>query len=256
VNDCLYPDPPGDVNVLDRDTAMFFAAFAQQPDLAELTDAALRVLATAAALFYRRGAAATSVRDVTQACGLTPGALYNHFASKDDLLYTLVRHGHESMLRRLDLALAEAAPAPAAQFVAFVRAYVTGHLVFPELALLVRRDYLHLSEHRRETIVTERRDIRRQLSAILLAGADRGEFDLIGGSAGTSGASGATGAALMVLDMCSRTSEWFDRHGPADIPELTERYVSAAQRLVGAAGAVPARPARSGRASVRSRARR
>lgn len=255
MNDCLYPEPPGDVNVLDRDTAMFFAAFSEQPDLADLTDAALRVLATAAALFYRHGAASTSVRDVTQACGLTPGALYNHFASKDDLLYTLVRHGHESMLRRLDLELAAAASPPAAQFVAFVRAYVTGHLAFPELALVVRRDYLHLSEQRRDTIVAERREIRRRLSAILLAGAEHGDFDLIGGSAGTTGATGATGTALMVLDMCSRTSEWFDRHGPADIPELTERYVAAAQRLVGSAGAGKAR-ARSGRASLRSRARR
>lgn len=247
VNDRLYPSSAREVNDLSRDTGIFLAAFEGQPDLAELGDAARRVLATAAALFYRNGAAGTSVRDVTQACGLTPGALYNHFASKDDLLYTLVRHGHDSMLRRLDLELAAAPAGPAAQFVAFVRAYVTGHLVFPELALVVRRDYLHLSEQRQATIVAERREIRRRLSAILLAGAGRGDFDLIGGP------EGATGQALMVLDMCSRTSEWFDRHGPADIPELTERYLAAARRLVGAAG--PGR-ARSGRASLRSRARR
>jgi hypothetical protein len=38
----------------------------------------------------------------------------------------------------------------------------------------------------------------------------------------------------MVLDMCSRTSEWFDPHGPSDVDELTERYTRAARRLVGA----------------------
>src|SRR5579875_954389 len=94
MNARLYRGAAADVNERDRVAAIFLASFADQPDLTDLTPAARRVLATAAALFYEKGAVDTSVRDLTKACGLTPGALYNHFASKDDLLYTLVKHGH------------------------------------------------------------------------------------------------------------------------------------------------------------------
>jgi AcrR family transcriptional regulator len=228
VNDRLYPAGSREVNDLQRDTAEFLDGFAGQPDLAHLGDAARRVLATAAALFYERGAAGTSVRDVTAACRLSPGALYNHFSSKDDLLYTLVQHGLTRMRKRLDETLADCGPAPTERFVAFVRGYVVGHLTAPKLAQVTRREYLHLSPGRCEEVVGRRREFRTQLTQILLAGAKDGSFELIGGRGG------ATGQALMVLDMCSRTSEWYDPHGPADIGELTDRYIAAARRLVGA----------------------
>lgn len=234
MNDRLYPAGSREVNDLGRDTAEFLDGFVDQPDLAHLGGAARRVLATAAALFYERGAAGTSVRDVTTACRLSPGALYNHFSSKDDLLYTLVQHGLARMRRRLDEALAECSDDPSEQFSAFVRAYVVGHLVGPKLAQVTRREYLHLSTERCLEVTVERRRFRQQLTEILRTGAKNGVFDLIGGEGDTAAADGATGQALMVLDMCSRTSEWFDPHGPSDIDELTERYVRAARRLVGA----------------------
>ena len=36
----------------------------------------------------------------------------------------------------------------------------------------------------------------------------------------------------MVLDMCSRTSDWFDRTRDSDPDEIVGRYVRAALRLV------------------------
>jgi TetR/AcrR family transcriptional regulator, cholesterol catabolism regulator len=217
------------VNDRDRLVAIFLGEFESQPDLETLSPAARRVLATAAALFYERGAVDTSVRDLTRACGLTPGALYNHFPSKDDVLYTLVRHGHERMRQRIDTAMHAAPDDPVSAFRAFVRAYMAGHVEHPEMAQMVRREYLHLSEERYAEVVESRRGQRRRLAEVLTAGQRSGEFVLIGG------ADGAVGSALMVLDMCSRTSDWFDRSRESDPAGITERYVAAALRLVGAA---------------------
>jgi len=224
----LYSDGTRRVNDLAALTAVFTTAFADQPDLADLSAPARRVLATAAALFYERGAADTSVRDLTSACGLTPGALYNHFASKDDLLYRLVQHGHDGMRRRVLAAMADCGDDPDSQFTEFVRAYLTGHLLQPELAQVVRREYLHLSPERYNEVVHLRRSFRRWLTTILEAGHNEGCFDIIGG------AEAIAGQAVMVLDLCSRTSEWFQREGSIPVPTLTERYVIAARRLVGA----------------------
>lgn len=206
---------------------VFEREFADAPDLAHLTFAARRVLAMSASLFYERGAAATSIRDITRACGLSPGALYNHFASRDDVLYELVRHGHEALERRISDELALTGKQPEQRTAAFVRAYVMGHLVHPELANVVRREYLHLSPERYREIVARRRRLRTRLSRLLRQGAAAGAFDLIGG------ADGATRVAVMVLDMCSRTSEWYDPSRAEPPARLAERYVTGALRLVG-----------------------
>jgi AcrR family transcriptional regulator len=49
-----------------------------------------RILATAAELFVERGYAATSIRELSERLGMTKGALYYHFASKEELLSALV----------------------------------------------------------------------------------------------------------------------------------------------------------------------
>jgi AcrR family transcriptional regulator len=231
VNDCLYPAAERSVNDRDRLVAIFLDAFDGQPDLDDLSPAARRVLATAAALFHERGAVDTSVRDVTKACGLTPAALYNHFTSKDDLLFALVRHGHERMQRRVDRSVSAAARDPEAVFRAFVRAYVSGHVEQPELAQVVRREYLHLSPRYYAKIVAMRRAFRRQLTKVLLAGQRAGVFTLIDGEAG------AVAQTLMVLDLGSRTSDWFDPSRQGHSATVLNRYERAALRLVGAISA-------------------
>ncbi|WP_375481015.1 TetR family transcriptional regulator [uncultured Jatrophihabitans sp.] len=209
--------------------AHFEQTFAIAEDFASLSHAARRVLAMSAALFHQRGAGGTSIRDITGACGLTPGAFYKHFASKDDVLYILVCHGHESLDRRLAASAAAAGPTRRAQLAAFVRAYVLAHLDSPQLSQLVRREYTYLSPERREEIIERRRGLRRRLAALLLDGDADGTFHLVGGQ------DAATRSAVMILDMCSRTSEWYhaDRGGMSG-PQLAERYVEASLRLVGA----------------------
>lgn len=227
VNERLYPAARPLVNNRARLVELFVRSFADEPDLAGLTPAARRVLATAAALFHERGAADTSVRELTRACGLTPGALYNHFASKDELLFTLVAHGHERMRRRIEEYLQDAPPGPEAAFGAFVRAYVVGHVQHPELAQTVRREYLHLSAARYQQVVELRRSLRARLTELIDAGRRAGVFALIPGD------EDGVATTLMVLDMCSRTSEWWDRSRESDPEAIVERYVRGALRLVG-----------------------
>jgi len=72
-------------------------------------------------LFYSRGSLATTVREITGACGLTQGALYNHFTSKDHLLYVLVRDIHVLANEQMAATLAAAGPGPVDQLAAMVR---------------------------------------------------------------------------------------------------------------------------------------
>ena len=51
-----------------------------------------RVRAAAVELFARHGYAQTSVQQIVDAAGVTKGAMYHHFRSKDDLLFGIYEH--------------------------------------------------------------------------------------------------------------------------------------------------------------------
>jgi AcrR family transcriptional regulator len=73
----------------------------------ELSPTGDRVLDAAARLFRRKGFAATTVREIASAAGILPGSLHYRFASKEDLLLSLM----ERAIARLTDAIREAVSA-------------------------------------------------------------------------------------------------------------------------------------------------
>jgi AcrR family transcriptional regulator len=63
------------------------------------------VLDAAARLFAGRGYAATSMREIADACGMLPGSLYYHFAAKEDLLAAVYAAGVRELLEAVGAAL-------------------------------------------------------------------------------------------------------------------------------------------------------
>ena len=61
-----------------------------------------RIEAAALRLFVEQGVDATSIRDIAQAVGLSDGALYRHFRSKDELVWRLFRDGFTALAAELE----------------------------------------------------------------------------------------------------------------------------------------------------------
>jgi TetR/AcrR family transcriptional regulator, cholesterol catabolism regulator len=197
-----------------------------------LSPTAQRIMQAADDLFFRQGAVATTVREITAACGLTPGALYNHFRSKDDLLFRLVMQRHLLLADALDDALAGAPTDPVAQLDIVVRVYARIHL-HPEAcrgSRVANREYRGLTGQRLAQVVAVRRSLRDQVVRILEDGTARGVFTVCGGGDRAS----LVVAAATILDMCVHAAEWVREDGPLSARELEERYVSMACRLAGA----------------------
>lgn len=57
---------------------------------ARRTDTRERILTVAAGLFADKGFTATSIRDISDALGVTKAALYYHFTSKEEILHAIV----------------------------------------------------------------------------------------------------------------------------------------------------------------------
>jgi len=183
-------------------------------------------------LFYARGALATTVREITGACGLTPGALYNHFSSKEHLLYVLVRDVHLQVDRQLAAVVEAAGPEPAGQLAATVRFLVAHTAGFKKQSRVANREFTVLTGTRLQEIRAIRRQLRDRMTQILLDGAQRGVFSLVGGNDPAS----AILCSGTIANMCVHISEWTLEHYPLGIPDLQDRYAQMALRLAGAAG--------------------
>lgn len=63
------------------------------------------ILEKTAPLFASEGYAATSMRDLAKACGITPAALYHHFADKEQLYLEVLEYTFRRRLGRMGSAL-------------------------------------------------------------------------------------------------------------------------------------------------------
>jgi AcrR family transcriptional regulator len=189
-----------------------------------------RLAAAAVELFYRQGALSTSVRQITEACGLTPGALYNHFDSKEQLLYVVIRDIHLRLESVLTAARAAVAGDPVAELSAVVKVYVARHSDHRETARVANREFALLTGERYDEVVAIRRRLRDGVVDVLLDGQRKQVFHLVGGD----GRAAAVLTAIPILDMCVHISEWFHEHRPLSHADLEARYIGLALRMAGA----------------------
>jgi AcrR family transcriptional regulator len=70
----------------------------------------LRILETAAAAFAERGYDGVSLNELIRGSGLTKGAFYFHFASRDELALATFRHKQQQLVARISAAVDEQAP--------------------------------------------------------------------------------------------------------------------------------------------------
>ncbi len=108
-----------------RDPAMPAATARHQRPRATTRQKVDHLLARAAALIAEKGFEATSMRDVSQAVGVSLAGLYHYFASKEDLLYQLQYRTFGSLLQAQE-EVAEQPGTPEERF----RRLLIGHLGF------------------------------------------------------------------------------------------------------------------------------
>lgn len=140
--------------------------------------AADRIRAVAARLFSEKGFSATSVREIVGEVGLSPGAIYNHFESKEALLYAIALETHERLLDALNRTLADRSTTAREDLDRLVTVVALNALEASLSTRTSEREYTHLSEPHRTRITEIRRQILTTFESTLLAGVESGEFSL------------------------------------------------------------------------------
>jgi AcrR family transcriptional regulator len=85
-----------------------------------------RLERAAVRLFVEKGVAETSVRDIATAVDISEGALYRHFASKEELVWRVFEHHYVEFAHRLQ-ALAGDAKTPQEKLGQMIRGFCDAH---------------------------------------------------------------------------------------------------------------------------------
>ena len=180
--------------------------------------------------FAERGYPVVTVRDIMKACGLTQGALYNHFRSKDELLHDIIASTQAELERICQQAVAEAGDDPRAKLAAFVQAYVVRHCRLRIEALVANRELGWLDASRVADIRRSRRAIRDVLVGILVQGVEKGVF----APPKVDGRDDLKTVAMALLDQCTHVSMWYGPGGRLAEEQMAALYAEMALRSVGA----------------------
>jgi len=161
--------------------------------------------------------------------GLSPAALYNHFDSKDELLFVLVRYRHLRLERDVANAQLCVDGDPVAELRAIVAIYIRTHVDQRSSAEVANHEYRHLPDHHRREVTAIRRRLRNRVVDVLDRGTRNGAFHPVG----PGGRSALVITAGVILEMCIGASQWVHRDGPLDVEELTRSFTDIALRAAG-----------------------
>lgn len=134
-----------------------------------------RLLAVASVLFAERGFAQTSVQDIVESAGVTKGAMYHYYASKDDLLQEIYTRLLTLQAGRLGEIADRDLPAGARLRAAAADVVVTT-LEHLDDAVVSMRSMHMLPEAGRATIRAERRRYHERFRALVEEGQRTGEL--------------------------------------------------------------------------------
>ena len=181
-----------------------------------------RIEEAALDLFYERGFKATTMREIALACGLTAGALYNHFSSKDELLSQIMTRVHVDLERTLEEATASAGEDPRHQLTAYCRAHALFHTQSIKEARVASREIDSLQNGALAEVVAARRRSSALLRDILKRGVDAGVFDVPDEKV----------VANLILTMAVSIASWYRTDGPMASDAVAELDAELALRMV------------------------
>ena len=205
------------------------AASEQRPngrglDLTAVGGTAARIEEAALELFFERGYRSTSMRDIAQACGLTAAALYNHFPSKDQILYAMVGRLHEELEAALIAAVEEAGDDPRERLAAMTRAHALVHTRHRKDAHVANSEIFSLEEPGRSTVIGSRQRMAAMFREAIATGVERGEFVV----------PDVLVAAFAIINMGIRIAEWFSPDGRLSSEDVADAHAELALRMAGA----------------------
>jgi AcrR family transcriptional regulator len=180
-------------------------------------------------LFAEHGYRAVGMRAIADGVGVRTSTLYHHFASKQEILYS-IGLGVTADFVQAHLPLLDGPGDETERVGALLRAHVIYFARHRVAQAVARRERRELSpEHVRE-VRRHEGDYQRRIQQFLAAGTASGAFHVEDPAL----------AGLAVIDMVNGINVWYRPDGPLSIEEIADRYVGLVLGLLGAERPTPA----------------
>jgi AcrR family transcriptional regulator len=194
------------------------------------------IIAAAARVFRTKGYHAATVQDIADEVGILKGSLYHHLASKEDLLYLIVKEPIARMYQTMGEIVATDLPAPEKLRCAILAHVEAFDRHYPHLFVYLR-EREEMKRRFRELIKLSPKQYERFWQQILREGIKSGEFraDL-----------DVQVVSYGLLGMLNWLYQWYRPQGRLSVREVAEQFTAIALSGL-AAPAAKRRPARSRR---------
>jgi TetR/AcrR family transcriptional regulator, cholesterol catabolism regulator len=172
------------------------------------------ILNIACRLFSRKGYHGTTIRDISDACGILSGSLYAHINSKEDLLYEITERGASAFLNSLR-PIAESADPPVEKLRQAMRAHIRVIEQNLEAATVFFHEWKALSGERLQTIREKRDEYENLWTRIIHEGIDSGQLRQMDEKY----------ARLLILSAGNWVYQWYRPGGSQSADEIADRFV-------------------------------
>lgn len=203
-----------------------FVDFSDAPGGYELLNAvepasARRLAHAALDSFSSVGYGGTTTRIISERAGLSSGALYSSFKSKEEILFLCTRLSHESALR----VLRDAAATPGSAMTRVRRMmydFTLWHARNHAIARVAQYELSGLTPEHHVTIAEMRREMESVMRAQIALGVERGEFDI----------EDQPGLALAALSLAIDLCRWYSDGGRLTAERLADSYSGLVTRML------------------------
>jgi AcrR family transcriptional regulator len=172
-----------------------------------------RLLSTAAKLFWEKGFAGTSTRELSERLGIQKASLYYHIRSKEDLLYQISIQSLDNIQQAVMEASANAKPGETLRDM--IRAHMQAALTDRDMQATMLTEMRTLSEERRSDVRAKRdmyeRTLHETIRAEQSAGRLRADLD-------------SQYLTLSLLNLLNWTIFWYKPEGEKSIVELADFF--------------------------------
>ena len=185
-------------------------------------DVPRKLLTSAVRCFASNGFHATTTRDISSGIGLSPGALYVHFASKEVVLFEIIRTAHERVLSYVSEPTVLATDDPVRRLQSLVARYTEWHARYHVAARVSQYELAGLTAEHYEEILT----MRHETNVVFRAAVERGV------AAGAFADIDVKRVARAILSLGIDLVRWYRRDGSDSPEQLGEFTAQLALKMV------------------------
>lgn len=172
------------------------------------------ILEIACRLFSQKGYHGTTIRDISEACGILSGSLYAHINTKEDLLYEITDRGANSFIQSLKPIVEEEMNATE-KIQKALRAHIQVIEENLEAATVFFHEWKSLSNERLQIILEKRKEYERLWSRIIEQGIQKGEFKDVDPKF----------ARLLILSVGNWIYQWYQPQGELSGEEIADQFI-------------------------------